>query len=63
MGKKAEQIGIAHKKFCPSVALPPWPPWLLPWPEVDISLLDKIKIQKGRNCGLMASGYIDKHFG
>lgn len=47
IGKGAQEIGVNDIKFAPVIIWPPVPPWLLPVPKVDLSILDLIKKDEG----------------
>uniref|UniRef100_A0A8C2KZI6 Uncharacterized protein n=1 Tax=Cyprinus carpio TaxID=7962 RepID=A0A8C2KZI6_CYPCA len=47
IGKEAQDIVVNDIMIAPVIIWPPVPPWLLPVPNVDLSILDQIKKYEG----------------
>ena len=40
---KAKNIGLQDLQYSPTVVIPPVPPWLFPWPRVDLGVQKELK--------------------
>ncbi len=58
MGERAREMGVKDKSMDPVVCWPPVPPRLLPEPDVDFSILDRLKKKDAGEPESLVSGYL-----
>jgi len=60
--EKVKEAAVEKFEISPSVVYPPYPPWMIMLPDVDITLHEKIKNYEG-DSGQMAMRFVDNYYG
>ncbi|XP_016419840.1 uncharacterized protein LOC107749259 [Sinocyclocheilus rhinocerous] len=61
--KRASEMGIMERNYSPTVVLPTIPPWFLPQPEIDFSLLELMRDEYGGNYKIFNSYIRGNYYG